>query len=283
MLIEKRPAAVKIAEKVSQPGLRSSNQGAEATTGRCSAYLMRQKDEQMSENPYGQQGGYGHPQQGGYGQPQQGGYGQQQGGYGQPQQGGYGQPQQGGYGQPQQGGYGQPQQGYGQQGGYGQQQQGYGQQGYGQQGYGQQGYGQQGYGGGPQLAGMGARLGAKIVDVLIVAVPLAIVYIVILGNHNTFIWGVIVAIALTVYEFVMFNSRGTTLGKQMLGLAVVDENGGALTSEQAGKRAAVYWLPGIVPILGSIWGLVVALSPLFDSQRKQGFHDKAGKTLVVKR
>jgi uncharacterized RDD family membrane protein YckC len=242
MLIEKRPAAVKIAEKVSQPGLRSSNQGAEATTERCSAYLMRQKDEQMSENPYGQQGGYGHPQQGGYGQPQQGGYGQ-------------------------------PQQGYGQQGGYGQQ----------QQGYGQQGYGQQGYGGGPQLAGMGARLGAKIVDVLIVAVPLAIVYIVILGNHNTFIWGVIVAIALTVYEFVMFNSRGTTLGKQMLGLAVVDENGGALTSEQAGKRAAVYWLPGIVPILGSIWGLVVALSPLFDSQRKQGFHDKAGKTLVVKR
>jgi uncharacterized RDD family membrane protein YckC len=253
MLIEKRPAAVKIAEKVSQPGLRSSNQGAEATTGRCSAYLMRQKDEQMSENPYGQQGGYGQPQQG-YGQ--QGGYGQQQGGYGQPQQG---------YGQ----------QGYGQQG--------YGQQGYGQQGYGQQGYGQGGYGGGPQLAGMGARLGAKIVDVLIVAVPLAIVYIVILGNPNTFIWGVIVAIALTVYEFVMFNSRGTTLGKQMLGLAVVDENGGALTSEQAGKRAAVYWLPGIVPILGSIWGLVVALSPLFDSQRKQGFHDKAGKTLVVKR
>jgi uncharacterized RDD family membrane protein YckC len=279
----------------------------------------------MSENPYGQQGGYGQPQQGGYGQQ---GYGQQQGGYGQPQQGGYGQQQQGGYGQPQQGygqpqqgygqpqqGYGQPQQGYGQQGygapqqGYGQQgygapQQGYGQQGYGQQGYGQQGYGQGQYGGYSQLAGMGQRFGARLLDGLIVGIPAAILLSLIFlpllttdagfdsnGNFTTgtgtlarqFIFSLIFLIAFAAYDILMISKRGATVGKQLVGILVINENGGPVSTEDAAKRWAIFQLPGLVPFIGGLWVLVCALSPFFDSQRRQGFHDKGAHTLVVKR
>lgn len=246
----------------------------------------------MSENPqqYGQQQPYGQPQQGypqqGQGQP---GYGQQ--GYPQQQ---YGQQQPQGYGQQ---GYGQQPQGYQQQ---------YGQQQYGQQGFGG-GYGSGGHGGGPQLAGLGARLGARILDGLIVGIPamilLSVLLLPVLTSEATFevdengrltseagtgflvttlITTVVLLGALAAYEILMLTKRnGQTLGKQIVNIRVIKENGGPLDTADAGKRWAVLSLPGLIPYIGWLISLLVALSPLFDGQRKQGWHDKAAGTLVV--
>jgi len=40
--------------------------------------------------------------------------------------------------------------------------------------------------------------------------------------------------------------------------------------------------PVIVPCLGGLWVLLCELSPFFDNQgRRQGWHDKAAKTIVT--
>jgi uncharacterized RDD family membrane protein YckC len=204
--------------------------------------------------------------------------------------------------------YGQPQQPHGQQfnpqQGYGPPPQGYGPPpGY---GYGQQpGFGQPpAYG--PQLAGMGQRLGARILDGLIVGIPAMIVlfaiFLPLLTNDASAKFdsngqlhiesGTSAVIVLLIdmivflagaaaYEILMIAKRGATLGKQIVGIKVIKDDGSVLTTNDSAKRFAVFQLPGLVPYIGGLWVLVCALSPLFDSQRKQGFHDKAAKTLVV--
>ncbi len=150
---------------------------------------------------------------------------------------------------------------------------------------------------------MGQRLGARILDGIIVGIPATILLTLIFlplftssahfdsnGNFQAGTGGIarqfittLIFIALfAAYEIFMIGKRGATIGKQLLGLKVVDENGGPVTMEQSAKRWAIFQLPGLVPILGGLWVLVCALSPLFDSQRKQGFHDKGAKTLVVR-
>ena len=73
-----------------------------------------------------------------------------------------------------------------------------------------------------------------------------------------------------------------------LGIAVRDEaTGGAIGPQRAGLRIIVLYpgiLVGWVPILGSLAGLysiVAGLSPSWDS-RRQGFHDKAAHTDVIR-
>ena len=40
-------------------------------------------------------------------------------------------------------------------------------------------------------------------------------------------------------------------------------------------------LDSIVPFVGGLWVLICELSPFFDSEARQGFHDKAAKTYVL--
>ncbi|MET8977794.1 RDD family protein [Streptomyces sp. NPDC004539] len=232
-------------------------------------------------NPYGQQ-----PQE-----PQQ------------PQPGGYGQPQQPGYGQPQQPGY--PQQGYG-----------YPQDPYGQQPQGYPSYPQApgggyppGYAGAPQVASMGRRLGARLIDgVIIGVVYLAFSIAGIAGGVNSLnecdanassavyeacvnnaaqdmtsklgaVIGVLFLVSF-VYEWLMVGLKGATLGKLAVGLRVVNVE----TGQKPGMGSSfIRW---IIPIVGSfacgIGQLLVYLSPFWDkSGRQQGWHDKAAKTMVI--
>ncbi|TDD84897.1 RDD family protein [Actinomadura darangshiensis] len=246
----------------------------------------------------GQPGPYGGPPYGGQQQP----YGEQP--YGQQQPYGdqpYGGRQ--GYGQQQYGQPGYEQQGYGQQG-YGQQ--GYGQQGYGQQGYerypgqAQQGYGDvPGYGMGPQahpageLASRWARLGAAIVDLIIVGIVTGLISIPFVNWDRVFNpepgdsmyngaqvgTNAISVVLAFLYYWLMHAKWGQTLGKMLLRIRVVREDDGqAITTGQAVGRSAFYSVLG--GICGCI-GLIDVLWILWDP-RKQALHCKVAHTVVVR-
>lgn len=262
-------------------------------------------------NPYGQ-GPYGQQPQQPYGQQPQQPYGQQppQQPYGQPPP--YGQqPPPPPYGQqpPQSPPYGQPAP-YGQQP-YGQQQQPYGQAPpYAQQ---QPGYAPQ-YGGPGdyvnipgagsfKLASMGQRFLARLIDGLIVGIPLTILSVIIIsavapsadeirqGKTTSFITilliyaGALIVLSV-VYEVGLIASRGATVGKSAMGVRVVTaataaQRGAGTGGGPAFVRWATYNVPAIIPVVGSLWVLICALSPFFDSVNRQGFHDKAAKTYVL--
>ena len=247
---------------------------------------------QPGQPGYGQPGqpGYGQqPGQPGYGQPGQPGYGQQPGqpGYGQPGQPGqpqYGQP---GYGQPGQPQYGQP--GYGQPGQPQYGQPGYGQPDYGQPPYGQPGYGQQPYGypsapsysayGQPaagaagQIASMGKRFGAYVIDVVVLFVIDIILQLIFRGSGIQVLLQLVVAFG---YFGYLIGVQQQTLGMRALGIKVVDAaTGGQIGFGRGLLRYLVQFLTGLLCLVGYF-------SPFFDgTKRNQGWHDKAANDFVV--
>ncbi|MFJ5828640.1 RDD family protein [Streptomyces sp. NPDC093089] len=89
-------------------------------------------------------------------------------------------------------------------------------------------------------------------------------------------------IATMLYEWLMIAFVGATLGKMVLGLRVVKENTGGKPGLGGGF---IRW---IIPMAGAIvcgiGQLLVYLSPFFDSTGKtQGWHDRAAGTLVIKK
>lgn len=156
-----------------------------------------------------------------------------------------------------------------------------------------------------ELAGAGARLGARIIDVVIMVV-VAFVLIVIgimalfgfaddsaTDDEQTIglafliaTWGLVVLIGL-LYEVVMIATRGQTLGKMMTSVKVVRADNGSVPGW--GKSIVRWIIPTIVgvilavliPGIGGLLSLLVYVSLLWDSAR-QGWHDKAAGTLVIK-
>lgn len=162
--------------------------------------------------------------------------------------------------------------------------------------------------GGPQNPSMWARLGARILDGLLIGVPFAIVSAILtFSSHTTFstsgssplssfgssfqasftgpriALSVLQYVVVAVYYILMIARSGSTVGKKVVGVKVVAEDGSPATMHQSVIRWAVFSGPSIIPFVGSLWFLVVALSPFFDSARRQGFHDKAAHTVVVQR
>ncbi|MFH8471383.1 RDD family protein [Streptomyces sp. NPDC018000] len=233
-------------------------------------------------NPYGQQPG----------QPPQG---QPQPGYGYPQEQPQGQP---GYGYPQQ--PGQPPQG----------QPGYG---YPQQAPGtlqaNNGYINVPVLGTVQVASMGRRLCARLIDGVAIGVILAIImgiglagavglandcdstspdYTSCVNDASAgfigvmFTWIMVIACFTLLYEWLMISFVGATVGKLAVGLRVVKEN----TGQKPGLGSG--FIRYIIPIVGVflcyIGAVLVYLSPFFDNSGKlQGWHDRAAGTLVIKK
>lgn len=158
------------------------------------------------------------------------------------------------------------------------------------------------YGGYPGGAGtpasMGKRLGARLLDIVIIGIPMTVLYVVLIvpafmaaangdapGAYPTggmIMFYLILLIASIGYEAGMIATRGATLGKQLLGIKVVDEATGNIPGW---GPAILRWL---IPTLGGfVCGIgtwVVYLSPFFDATRRnQGWHDKVAKTLVINR
>lgn len=157
---------------------------------------------------------------------------------------------------------------------------------------------QQPYTGGQTYAGFWIRLVARLLDILIVGIPLAILFGVLAlaggglaastsnSDQNTqtagaavfsgiFILFYLIAIAVSIGYWVYFwGTTGSTFGMRVLRLRVVDANTGGPIGI---PRALVRWLMTIVNswacYIGWIW---VAFDP-----RKQGWHDKVANSVVL--
>jgi len=156
--------------------------------------------------------------------------------------------------------------------------------------------------GGPQIAGMGERLVARIIDAVLIGVVGFLLAIPVVGAVATSVdpvtgepsgaavgvlfafVGIFVVVTLA-YEVVLIAVRGQTVGKQVMKLTVRREADGALPGW---GPSVLRWLvpvgAGVVTsCIGGVGQLVVYVSPFFDNTgRNQGWHDKVAKTLVVK-
>ncbi|MFC6707224.1 RDD family protein [Flexivirga alba] len=224
-----------------------------------------------------------------YSTPQDGqqppGYGQQPQYGGQPPQ--YGAPQ--GYGQQPQ--YGAPQ-GYGQQPQYGA-----------AQGYGQPYTGQpQQFGAMPPLANWGQRVGAYLIDGLVMLPGYLLVipgYVMLFSSLNTtnecdtagychttttgspspasfvlILLGFLVVLGLQIWNRWIKGGKGQSIGKKALGISLISESTGQpIGAGMAFVRDLAHMLDGIACYIGYLW-------PLWDAKR-QTFSDKVMNTVVI--
>ena len=158
-----------------------------------------------------------------------------------------------------------------------------------------------GTGEGVELAGPGGRLGARIIDIAIIVVVFIILIIVgvasaigvadgdsTITEEDTAAVGTIVAFTLlavaisVLYEVTLIATKGQTLGKMAVRIKVVRADNGLVPGW--GKSIGRWIIPaalGFIPFVGWLLSLLVYVSLLWDKVR-QGWHDKAAGTLVIK-
>ena len=156
-----------------------------------------------------------------------------------------------------------------------------------------------GVGGTVELASPGARLGARIIDIVIMVVVSLILFFVLraqtfgLSGDSTdeeaaaFVGGFFVTLLVfaavgVLYEVIMIALKGQTLGKMATSIKVVRADNGQLPGW--GKAIGRWIIPtvlGVIPFVGWLLSLLVYISLLWDRAR-QGWHDKAAGTLVIK-
>ncbi|AJF66885.1 RDD family protein [Streptomyces vietnamensis] len=169
-----------------------------------------------------------------------------------------------------------------------------------------------------QVASMGLRFGARLIDGVAIAIvywilsaiglagvvgasksvddctgldPMSSAYQTCLNDQAEAVGGMFAALigvffllflATMLYEWLMVAFVGATLGKMALGLRVVKENTGGKPGLGGGF---IRWIiPTVGALLCYIGAILVFLSPFFDSTGKtQGWHDRAAGTLVIKK
>ena len=100
---------------------------------------------------------------------------------------------------------------------------------------------------------------------------------------SIFVVGLLFYVVAFGYDWIQHWAWGQTIGKRALGTKVVKEDGNpALGAGTAAGRAAVYALAPLVPLVGSLFGLVNELWLTWDP-RRQCLHDKAAHTVVIKK
>ncbi|MEU9030617.1 RDD family protein [Streptomyces sp. NPDC048383] len=155
----------------------------------------------------------------------------------------------------------------------------------------------------PPLADFGKRLAARVIDVLIVGVPLYLIQLPFNTRRYTvdtnqgedateiitrsysgtgLVWTLISIIVYVGYDWWFTKKNGQTLGKKALGLRTAMLNDGSVPPSNAALgRAALLWIPTLVCCL-CLWPLALIVSMLIDKPYKQGLHDKVAKTVVVR-
>ena len=148
------------------------------------------------------------------------------------------------------------------------------------------------------LASPGKRLVARIIDIAIIMVVFVVLMIVgiagvflgseadqdvaaaaalFLGFGGLALFSVIVLL----YEPTLIALKGQTLGKMAMNIMVVRAEDGGLPGW--GKALGRWVLPGLlsmIPAAGGLLALLVYISLLWDD-RRQGWHDKMGTTVVI--
>jgi uncharacterized RDD family membrane protein YckC len=138
------------------------------------------------------------------------------------------------------------------------------------------------------LAEPSQRLVARLVDTLIVGVPLVTVAAELFSRETvqTVVAPVAFAAIFFVYEVVQVVLWGQTVGKRLTGVRVVSADGHRLRLSQVLVRSAISALPPAarpVPVLNVLAGVfwLAEIGFLFEGVHRQALHDRAAGTLVV--
>lgn len=145
----------------------------------------------------------------------------------------------------------------------------------------------------PPLASRGKRLLARIIDALIVGIPVYLVAGLVTGfeygydasdDAGSQYWlGGVYTLVYFLYEGILLSRSGQTVGKQSMNIRVAMlENGAVPSGSPAWVRALIYNVPALVPCLGSLFWLVNVLFCTWDKPYQQCLHDKGAKTVVVR-
>ncbi|WP_431959655.1 RDD family protein [Actinacidiphila sp. bgisy160] len=137
----------------------------------------------------------------------------------------------------------------------------------------------------PPLAGSGQRFVARLIDG---GIFLVVLIVLMAATSTSFTdTGAFLGIELLVfagafvYEGLMLQSTGQTIGKKVMKIRVAKLADGSPPGGAAWGRAAVYSFVGVVPCVGFILSLLNVLWHLWDKPYRQCWHDKAAKTVVV--
>jgi uncharacterized RDD family membrane protein YckC len=132
------------------------------------------------------------------------------------------------------------------------------------------------------------RLVARIIDTLIVGVPIATAATELFERETaqTLVAPITFAVVFFLYEAVQLAVWGRTVGKRLTGLRVVSVTGDRPTVPQALVRAVIYALPPAarpVPILNALAAIfwLAENGLMFEGAYRQALHDRAAGTLVI--
>jgi uncharacterized RDD family membrane protein YckC len=135
-------------------------------------------------------------------------------------------------------------------------------------------------------AGLGRRVVAKFVDVLIVGIPLAAVGRLTGLETDTYGFSVLQAVVLLTYGALLESSTGATVGKRILRLTVRTESGAPPDLRAAAIRNG-YWALQVIPpptigatlSLAAWLGIAISISAF---EQHRGYHDRLAGTTVVR-
>lgn len=148
-----------------------------------------------------------------------------------------------------------------------------------------------------RAAGVGKRVGAYIIDSVILA--FAVVVLALLGldfgivpsapeaadQGATYVSGVVLGFITLAYFVLMEAATGQTLGKRLLRIRATMADGRAMTAEAAFKRRVLFVVGAVLPVIGNLISFAVPLAALVtavqDPTMHQGFHDRWARTRVV--
>ncbi|WP_240140147.1 RDD family protein [Streptomyces sp. MUM 178J] len=152
----------------------------------------------------------------------------------------------------------------------------------------------------PPLADFGRRLTARIVDWLIIAVPLFLLSLLFggwdfttdgdsweeiseeLNTGRQWLYSLVAVVAYVGYDTIMVKKDGQTLGKRWMKIRVALLNDGSVPDTNSSLlRAVVLWVPALICCF-CLWWIIIAITILTDKPYKQGLHDKVAKTVVVR-
>ena len=134
------------------------------------------------------------------------------------------------------------------------------------------------------------RVGARLLDGVILAVPTVALLLAFgdldleAGRTATPVWVAAATVVMAaLYEIVLIAMSGQTIGKRVLGIQVVDVvTGRPPRLSGATLRYLVPGVPSLLPVPGApLLGLLVWLSATW-SPTRQGWHDRAAGTVVVR-
>ena len=155
------------------------------------------------------------------------------------------------------------------------------------------------------LAGWGARAGAYAIDWLVLLVPAAILFVVVVGGiadltgidgvvdvlvaiAATILWALLVALVVLLYAPLLMKRAGArngqTLGKQLVGIRAVRDNGEPWGFGSAALREVGLKFLAVIIASSIVWFIPWFLNffwPLWDDQNR-ALHDMAASSHVVR-